>query len=230
MLRYTTFSVLFALATSVQPPDVSDPMYDCTYTENPTKLEVMIEDQLISCGKVEGQDIVFSAYDDFSSTPSTKLLGNVKEEALYTLLLAIPDTIRDVGPVVHQMVGNIKGADFQTGDLSSGDIVFDFYAPSPPTPIGTFHYCYLIFEQEQVEDFEDVKGLEKKKFPVEQISEDYRLTLVTSNYFAAKKTGGWTPVVMVIILIALLICGGPILCYFICSRFCCKKNTAVGKE
>ena len=232
MFRYTTISVLSALAISVQPPDVSDPVYDCTYTETPTKLEVMIGDQLISCGEVKGQDIVFSASEDFSSTPLTKLLGDVNAEALYTLILSNPDDIIPVGPIVHHMVGNIKGVDFHRGDLSSGDIVFDFFGPNPPLPIGIFHYCYLIFEQEQLEDFEDVKVLAKTEFPVEQITEDYRLTLITSNYFVAKNTEVWTPLPVVCIIVTVLLCCGCHLAFYLwCFKEDCRKgNDATGEE
>ena len=112
----------------------------------------------------------------------------MEDDGLYTLILSNPDDSGvDIGvmPIIHYFVGNIKGSDFQNGDLSTSDIVMPWFQPHVPIPHEQSHFCYLVYKQVGVEDYSEVPGMENLAFPVEQVAEAHNLTLLTSTYFTA---------------------------------------------
>ena len=141
------------------------------------------------CGAEDRIDLNYESPADFESAPQLNLQGqDLDLESYYTLILSNPDDMIPVGPIIHYMVGNIKGSVFVEGDFSTADTIFDFFAPNPPKVGGhAYHYCYLVYKQAGVEDFADVAAMSTERFPVQQVADDHDLTLLTSNYFSAIK-------------------------------------------
>ena len=180
-------SLVATAAIAKMPNGVSDEIYDCTFNENDIKLGISVNGRSeVVCGDENGEAKVYNS-EDFPAAPIITLKGGLKEDALYTYFLSNPDWIIPVGPIIHNAVGNIKGSDFKSGNVSGGDVIFDFFKPNPPVPALNFHYCYVVFEQSNGEiDFSDVKSLETEKFPLREVVEQHGLSLVTSNYFVAE--------------------------------------------
>ena len=186
MFKSFSFALIAAVAVCKQPDDVADKIYNCDYAENELKLQINVDGRTeVICGDEDGKAKVYNS-DDFPSAPKLTLAGDVKDDALYTFILSNPDRIIPVGPIIHNAIGNIKGSDFKAGNLANGDVIFDFFAPNPPIPAINFHYCYVVFEQEKEENFDDVKVMDTTKFQVEEVAEKHGMTLVTSNYFVAE--------------------------------------------
>ena len=187
MLRSFAFALTTTMAVAKMPNDVADKIYDCTYDENTVKLQVNVNGRTeVICGDEDGDAKVYNS-DDFSQAPVLTLVGDVKDDAMYTFFLSNPDRIIPVGPIIHNGIGNIKGSDFKAGNLANGDIIFDFFKPNPPIPALNFHYCYVVFEQTNGSiNFDDVKSMETERFPLDDVATNYGLNLVTSNYFVAE--------------------------------------------
>ena len=75
----------------------------------------------------------------------------------YTVVLSNPDYTL-FGPVIYQMVGNVKGRDIKYGDFNneywnndevecSSIEIIPFTAPSPPISYINYHYSYLVYKQ-----------------------------------------------------------------------------------
>ena len=58
------------------------------------------------------------------------------------------------GPILHYMIGNI-----QTRDTSKGDVIFEYEKPNPQYPFKACHYIYLVYQQNEVQDFDEVKSM-----------------------------------------------------------------------
>ena len=138
------------------------------------------------CGRENGESVSYASPVDFAEAPFITMSGSgVKLDALYTVMISNPDNIIPIKPILHSFVGNISGERLVAGDLSAGYEVFHFHAPKPPTANHSFHYCYMLYEQAKEEDFTSVASLSTMNFPIQDIAEEFNLTLLSSNFFAA---------------------------------------------
>ena len=119
-------NILLALfASSVlaaQPDGVSDTVYDCVWDSSKTHLlEIFVADNgvdlEIRCGQQhpEGEIVAIEApvFDD-GNHPNIAMASATNND-YYTIVLSNPDDSIPVGPIVHQMIGNVKGSDLKTG-------------------------------------------------------------------------------------------------------------------
>ena len=84
----------------------------------------------IICGAVDGEEKSFYA-EDIEEMPALTLNGH-DEAAFYTLILSNPDDMIPIAPIIHQIVGNVKGSDLATGDISKGTEIKAYKRPNPP--------------------------------------------------------------------------------------------------
>ena len=94
-----------------------------------------------------------------------------------------------IGPIIHQFTGNVKGSDLKNGVISStATEVFPYFRPNPPIPFLWFHYCFMIYKQDNgVTDFSGYTG-GKTKFDIPAVQATYKLSPITTNYFASHGT------------------------------------------
>ena len=75
------------------------------------------EEKEIECGAVEGEieSIEAPVFDD-GNDPTLSMAAAVDND-YYTIVLSNPDdSMKDaVGPIVHQMIGNVLGSDLKSG-------------------------------------------------------------------------------------------------------------------
>ena len=79
------------------PPGVSDPIYDCTYADNPVKLHVLMDGRTTEtiCGAEDGKLFVYNG-NYFKAEPTITLTGDeVKDDAYYTVILSNCDDFLD---------------------------------------------------------------------------------------------------------------------------------------
>ena len=119
-------------------------------------LEIVIVDDgydhEIFCGEQRPENFIvaFNApiFDD-GNHPNIAM-ASAADNDYYTIVLSNPDDSIPVGPIVHQMIGNVKGSDLKTGfqqaPASSTEII-PFFRPNPPIPFLHVHYCYLVYKQ-----------------------------------------------------------------------------------
>jgi hypothetical protein len=124
------------------------------------------------CGDVNGQEVVYSPAD-FATPPQLSLSGTYNPNAYYSLILANPDTIIPVKPIIHQFVGNIRGYELGKGNLTAATTVFPYFAPNPPIGMIDFHYVYMVYEQMNgpISDWSSVQALSTEKFPIEALAD-----------------------------------------------------------
>ena len=88
--------------------------------------------------------------------PPAVVFQEAKADSYYTLLMVDPDADMNGSfpeatapgahaPVRHWVVGNIKGSELATGDLSKALTISPFVGPSPPA--GSHRYGQFVFEQ-----------------------------------------------------------------------------------
>merc|ERR1740123_235548 len=198
MKSITLAMAMVAAVKAAQPPGVSDPIYNCTYEESAVQLVVHVDGHEAECicGAEDDVPLVYVQPRDFTIAPTVALAGqDLDLESYYTLILSNPDDflidgrhhLPVIGPIIHEFVGNIKGSAFVEGDLSYADNVIPWYAPHPVGAHEVAHFCYLVYKQEQLEDYADVAEMDETLFPVRDVAERHNLTLLTSNYYAASK-------------------------------------------
>ena len=100
-----------------------------------------------------------------------------------------PVTGEGIGPIVHHFVGNVKGSDLKNGVISStATNVIEYFGPGQPSPFNWYHYCYMVYKQENgVTDFSGYSG-GRVRFDIPAVQSTYSLTQVTTNYFASHGT------------------------------------------
>ena len=171
-----------------QPSGVSDPYYYCDQNSSDVQLNIWVQnhENACVCGRENGESVSYASPADFAEAPFITMSGSgVKLDALYTVIISNPDDYIFIGPIIHLFVGNISGERLIAGDLSAGFEVFPFHAPMPPTPNHSAHFSYMLYEQANEEDFTSVTSMSTMKFPIQDIAEEYNLTLLSSNFFAA---------------------------------------------
>lgn len=114
----------------------------------------------------------------------------------YTLVMFDPDAPSRADPsyadVKHWLVGNIKG-----GDLSSGDVIAEYFGSGPPKDTGLHRYIFLAYEQKDRLTFEEPRSLKlsranRLKWSLKNFVKKYDLgKAVAGDYFKAK----WEPYV-----------------------------------
>lgn len=171
-----------------QPPGVSDPIYNCTYTSGATaatSLTITINGTRVACG----QPRVFTT-TEVGVQPAVAFLG-AQADTLYTVLLLNPNDDIPVGPIFHHGAGNIRGSDLASGSFGNATTIRDYYHPNPPIPLLRSDYVYMVFEQTSTVDFTDVKAADEKaghiKFPVKDVMKQKHLRLLQTNYFLARR-------------------------------------------
>ena len=140
------------------------------------------------CGDVSNEAVVYTE-DQLVNAPTLCLYGKNNlsiAENYYTIILSNPDDMIPVGPIIHNMIGNIKGSDLMQCK-TTGTTVFEYFSPNPPIPFKNFHYVYLVYLQgNSNEDFSDVMEMDTTKFDVDAVAESHNLFFLTSNYFVAE--------------------------------------------
>ena len=67
------------------------------------------------------------------------------DDAFYTLILLRPDDELPIRPVLHHLVGNIKGSDLKAGDISAGTVLGAYEEPNPPGAWNQLHFVYMVY-------------------------------------------------------------------------------------
>ena len=155
-MRNILLALFASPALAAQPDGVSDTVYDCVWDSSKTHLlEIVVVDDgydhEIMCGEQQPEDFIvaFNApiFDD-GNHPNIAMASAVDND-YYTIVLSNPDDSIPVGPIIHQIIGNVKGSDLKTGfqqaPASSTEII-PFFRPDPPIPFLHFHYCYLVYK------------------------------------------------------------------------------------
>ena len=125
-------------------------MYVCTYDTAAKWLTIIpkgMTDEIV-CGSVDGEDRSFNTEEMTDDMPSIKLngLSTTEKDAYYTLILSNPDDSIPIKPIIHQIIGNVKGSDLATGDISKGTEIKEYRRPNPPILWFQFHYIYLVYK------------------------------------------------------------------------------------
>ena len=195
MFKTTLFASVLALAEAIATPGCASPLYDCTYPDTQIQLGFKLADRPVQtiCGQEDGKDIFYTP-DDLATPPAMALTGPINPDSFYFVILANPDTVIPafLNPIIHNILGNIKGDAFALGDLSGATSVSDFFPPNPPVGNHDFHYVYMVYEQKDgyVADWSAVQALGTKALPIESITAQMNFTYVTSNYFTTQKVTG----------------------------------------
>jgi len=106
--------------------------------------------------------------------------------ALYTLIMYDPDAV--VGNYVHWAVINIPG-----GNVSNGQALLNYKGPAPPQGSGIHRYIFLIFEQMERINAQNIPE-SKRSMPLNELYKilNAELQLNSSAYFTSEheKSGG----------------------------------------
>ncbi|EFA03425.2 protein D3 [Tribolium castaneum] len=114
----------------------------------------------------------------------------------YTLVMFDPDAPSRSDPsfadVKHWLVGNIQG-----GDVSTGDVIAEYFGSGPPKDTGLHRYIFLVYEQKERLTFDEPRSLKlsrahRLKWSLKEFVKKYNLgAAVAGDYFKAK----WEPYV-----------------------------------
>ncbi|RZC39026.1 PBP domain containing protein [Asbolus verrucosus] len=114
----------------------------------------------------------------------------------YTLVMFDPDAPSREDPkladVKHWLVGNILGC-----EVSTGDVIAEYFGSGPPKGTGLHRYIFLVFEQKEKLAFDEPRSLKLSRanrlsWSVKKFVEKYGLGVaIAGNYFKAQ----WDPYV-----------------------------------
>ena len=124
MIKNLLLALYTASVSAAQPDGVTSPEYDCTYDANQAYLlEVVVTDDDVDidirCGELyrEGSanfDAIKAPVFAGGNDPKLKM-RNALDDDYYTIVLSNSDDSIAIGPLIHQMIGNIKGSDLKAG-------------------------------------------------------------------------------------------------------------------
>ena len=120
----------------------------------------------------------------------------------YTIVLVNPSNyVSNIGPIVHHMLGNIKGSDLQQYNdinIPSGDqtLIIPYLAPNPvhwytyekivnnvARPSGDNYLCYLIYKQPGgIIDY-SAASTERLNWDQAAFANQYNLEIKSTNHF-----------------------------------------------
>ena len=119
------------------------------------------------------------------------MLPTAVDNDYYTVVLSNQDYTL-FGPVVYQMVGNVKGSDLKDGKFNYDEVpapateIIPWTQPAPPFGYTNYHYSYLVFKQtDGVVDYSQASTSDWW-WDATDFATQYNLELVTSNYFVGK--------------------------------------------
>ncbi|CAG0913364.1 unnamed protein product [Notodromas monacha] len=113
----------------------------------------------------EGVDVVnpvhFGNYlkpRDVTSAPEVSIV-DADPDSLWCLVMSTPDGhfTEDNKEYLHYLVGNIKGADFSTGD-----VICPYLGAFPPKGAGFYRYVFMLYKQDAEIDFSKYRVSEKR--------------------------------------------------------------------
>jgi len=177
-----------------------DPIYNCTYSDlSPVRTVLHVLGKQVKCGDYNGLSDWKSAFNpkDLGQPPNVTLIG-ADTEAYYAVFLINPfpkdfPFASYVNPILHHAVGNVRGEDLISGDLSNATTIAKYHPPNPPVPGFNARFSYLVFKQNGggKEDYSDVQKLcsaesATSKFPIEGVAKNKRLELIQSNFFLVR--------------------------------------------
>ncbi|KAJ3657109.1 hypothetical protein Zmor_016137 [Zophobas morio] len=126
---------------------------------------------------------------DVKDEPAAKWDSN--PEKYYTLVMFDPDAPsrenNTFADVKHWLVGNIQG-----GDLSTGDVIAEYFGSGPPKGTGLHRYIFVVYQQKDKLTFDEPKSgklsrAHRLKWSLKAFVEKYDLgEPLAGDYFKAQ--------------------------------------------
>ena len=105
------------------------------------------------------------------------------------------------------------------------EVIFPFHQPEARSAFKTYTYCYLVFEQKQLEDFGKYRLLRRQEFPIHQLIEEYDLSLIVTNYFVVEDATGQQKIIIISASAIFICCISTIsLCCILIKYLLIKKD------